>query len=174
MASCSLIFKLNLVFQSFCMLARTRTQWFVKTKPKKAWNTVYLSIFTNFCVVSYSGADFMPVHSNHFLIFEKLYDAKVLLTGHAVAQNFVFVVFQPKTTKNNSHNFLIRQVEETIVMKILQQFRTIVNYIAYMSDCMIEICNTHAITFGYETHFFSQFTFKLHSAWNVLDRLLWV
>ena len=49
-------------------------------------------------------------------------------------------------------------------MKILQQFRTNVNYMAQMTDCMIEICNTHAITFGYQTHFFLQFTFKLHLA----------
>ena len=53
-----------------------------------------------------------------------------LLTGHAVAQNYVFVVLQPETTKNNSHDYLVRHVKETIVMKILQQFRTNVNYMA--------------------------------------------
>ena len=49
-------------------------------------------------------------------------------------------------------------------MKIFQQFRTNVNYMAQMSDCMIEIRNTHTITFGYQTHFSSPFTFKLHLA----------
>ena len=44
----------------------------------------------------------------------------------------------------------------------------------YISDCLIEICNTHTITFGYQTHFFSQFTFELHLAWNVFGCLLWV
>ena len=39
---------------------------------------------------------------------------------------------------------------------------------------MIEICNTHTITVGYQTYFFSHFTFKLLLAWNVFDCLLWV
>ena len=36
------------------------------------------------------------------LLFQELFDAKVLLIGHAVTQNFVFVVFQSKATKINS------------------------------------------------------------------------
>ena len=36
-----------------------------------------------------------------------------------------------------------------------------------MSDCMIEICSTHTITFGYQNLLSSQFTFKLHLAWNI-------
>ena len=59
-------------------------------------------------------------------------------------------------------------------MKILMQFRTNVNYMAYKSVCLIEICNTHTITFGYQTHLLSQFTFKLHLAWNDFDCLHWV
>ena len=59
-------------------------------------------------------------------------------------------------------------------MKFLMQFRTYVNHIPYITDCVIEICNTHTITFGYQTHFFPQFTFKLNLAWNVFDCLLWV
>ena len=39
-----------------------------------------------------------------FLLFEWLFDAKVLLNGHAVEQNYVFVVFQSEATKNNSHD----------------------------------------------------------------------
>ena len=54
------------------------------------------------------------------------------------------------------------------------QFRTNVKYIAYISDCLIEICNTHTTTFGYQTHFFSQFTFKLHLEWIAFDYVLWV
>ena len=49
-------------------------------------------------------------------------------------------------------------------MKIFMQLRTNVNYIAYISECLIEICNAHTISFGYQTHLFSQFTFKLHLA----------
>ena len=54
------------------------------------------------------------------------------------------------------------------------QFRTYVKYMAYISDCSIEIFNIHSFTFGYQTHFFSQFTVKLHLAWNAFDCLLWV
>ena len=89
----------------------------------------------------------------------------MLLTGHAVAQNYVFVVFQAQTTKHNSHDYVIRQVKGTIVMKNLTPFRTNVSYRAYISDCMIEICKTNTITFGYQTHFFSQSTFKLQLHW---------
>ena len=97
-----------------------------------------------------------------FLLFEELFDAKVLLIGHAVTQNFVFVVFQSEANKINSNDSSIRHVKETIVMNFLMQFRTNVNYMAFISDCLMEICNAHTITFGYQTHFFSQFTFKLH------------
>ena len=69
---------------------------------------------------------------------------------------------------------MIRDAKETIVMKIPMHFRTNVNCIAYKSVCLIEICNTHTITFGYQTHLLSQFTFKLHLAWNDFDCLLWV
>ena len=37
---------------------------------RKSENTVLLSTFINFCVVSYSGAVIIAVRSNHFLIVE--------------------------------------------------------------------------------------------------------
>ena len=114
------------------------------------------------------------MRSNDFLLVEWLFDAKVLLNGYAVTQNYVFVVFQSEATKDNSHDLLIKLIKKTIVMKIFMQFRTNVNYMAYISHCLMEICNTHIITFGYQTHFFSQFTFELHLAWKVFDCLLWV
>ena len=68
-------------------------------------------------------------------------------------------------------------VKETLVMKILMQLGTNVSYMAKISDCLIEICNTHTYfwlyfyfyfgythTFGYQTQFFAQFTFKSHLA----------
>ena len=85
-----------------------------------------------------------------------------------------FVVFQSEASENNSHEYLIKHVKETIVMKIFKQVRTNVNYVAYVSDFMIETCNTHTITFGYQRQFFSQFTFKLQLAWNGSDCLLWI
>ena len=39
-----------------------------------------------------------------FLLFGELFDAKVLLTGHVVKQNYVFVVFQLEATKNISND----------------------------------------------------------------------
>ena len=47
-------------------------------------------------------------------------------------------------------------------MKILKQLRTNVNYMAYMSACMIEICIIHTTTFDYQRRFFSQLNLKLH------------
>ena len=109
-----------------------------------------------------------------FLLVEWLFGAKVLLNGYAVTQNYVFVVFQSEATKNNSHDLIIKHIKEKIVMKIFMQIGTNLNYMAYISDCLIEICNTHTITFGYWTHFFYQVTFELHLAWSVFDYLLWV
>ena len=60
--------------------------------------------FHKFFILSYSCADYVAVHLNHFLIFELLFDAKVLLNGHAVAQNYNFVVFQSEATKNHSQD----------------------------------------------------------------------
>ena len=46
-----------------------------------------------------------------------------------------FVVFQSEVTENDSHDYLIKHVKETIVMKIFNQVTTNVNYIAYVFDC---------------------------------------
>ena len=156
------------------MLICTQTPWFVQTNAIKTWQHCLSVNFHNIVVVSYSYADSVAVRSNNFLLVEWLFDAKVLLKGYAVTQNYVFVVFQSEATKNNSHDLLIKHIKETIVMKVFMQFRKNVNYMAYISDCYIEICNTHTITFGYQTHVFSQFTLELHLAWNVSDCLLWV
>ena len=42
--------------------------------------------------VFYSNEDSVAVRSNHFLLVEWLFDAKVLQNGHAVTQNYVFVI----------------------------------------------------------------------------------
>ena len=55
-------------------------------------------------MVSYIHADAVAVRSNHFLLAEPLFDAKLQLKSHAVTQNYVFVVFQSEATKNNSHD----------------------------------------------------------------------
>ena len=39
-----------------------------------------------------------------FLLFEELFDAKLLLIGHAVSQDYVFVIFQSEATKTNSND----------------------------------------------------------------------
>ena len=46
----------------------------------------------------------VAVRSNHFLLVEWHFDAKVQPNGHALTQNYVFVVFQSEATKNISHD----------------------------------------------------------------------
>ena len=77
-------------------------------KPKKAWQHSLSVNFHKFVVVSYCHADSVALRSNHFLLGEWLFDAKVLINSHAVTQNYVFVVFQSEATKNNSHDYWIR------------------------------------------------------------------
>ena len=142
------------------------------SKPKESLKTQFISQLSQIiCGILQSCrlCAFKP-----FFRVEWLFDAKVMLYGHAVTQNFVFVVSQSEATKNNTHDYLIRHAKQTIVKKNLMQFRTNVHYMAYISDCLSEICNTQTITFGDQTHFFAHFTFKLHLAWNAFDCLLWV
>ena len=86
------------------MLAFTQTPWLVWRNPKKAWKHSLSVIFHKFVVVSYSYADSVAVRLNHFLLVQWLFDAKVLLNGHDVTQNYVFVVFQSEATKSISHD----------------------------------------------------------------------
>ena len=83
-------------FNHFVCLRALKLHDLCRETWRKPENTVYLSTFTNFCVVSYSGADLIAVYSNHFLRLEKLSGAKILLTGQAVAQNIVFEFFNRK------------------------------------------------------------------------------
>ena len=39
-----------------------------------------------------------------FLFFQDLFDAKVLLIGHAVTQNYVFLVLESEATRNYSND----------------------------------------------------------------------
>ena len=105
-------------------------------------------------MVSYSYADSVAVCSNNFLLVKWLFNAKVVFIGYAVKQNYVFIVFQSEATRNISHDLLIEHIKETIVMKIFMQFRTNFNYMAYISDCLIEICNTRTISFWLSHPFF--------------------
>ena len=97
--SCFLISSVN---HSVCLLVlKLHDLW--RETQKKPENTVLVN-FLKFVVVSYSYADSVAVRSNHFLLVKWLFDAKVLLNGHAVTQNYVFVVFQSEATRNNSHD----------------------------------------------------------------------
>ena len=143
-------------------------------KHKKAWKHSWSVNFHIFAVVSYSYADSVALRSNHLLLVECLFDAKVLLNGHAATPSYVFVAFQSEATKHKSYDWLIRHAKKTIVKKILMQYSTNLNYISYISDILIEICNIHTITFGYQFQLVSQFTFNLDLAWIAFDCLLWV
>ena len=169
MASCSLIFKLRLLSDTLCTmffcLSWNSIIWV--DKPKKAKKHSLSVNFHKIALVFYSHADSVAVISNHFFIISVTFRRKILLNGHAVTQNYVFVVSHSETTGEDSHVFMIRHVKDTKVMKNtkkLEKSRRSANYVAYMSDCFIENCNTHTITFGYQRHFFSRFTFKLHLA----------
>ena len=83
------------------MLACPQIPWFVYTNAKKAWvRSLFLS-FYKFFMVFYSYADTVAVHSNYFLLFfQTLRRKKKPLIGHAVTQNYVLEVFQPKQLKN--------------------------------------------------------------------------
>ena len=121
---------------------------FRRQKQKRPENTVYLSTSTIFLVLCYSHAEPVAVHSNYFSVIWGTLRRESTPNWSCCIAKLCFVVFQSEVAENNSHDWLIKHVKETIVMKILKQFRTNVNYMAYMSDCMIEICNTHTITFG--------------------------
>ena len=71
---------------------------------KKSIKHILIVNFHKFVVVSYSHAASVAVRSNHFWLVDWLVDAKVMLNGHAVTQNYVFVVYQSEATKNNSHD----------------------------------------------------------------------
>ena len=53
--------------------------------------------------------------------FEWPFVAKVLLNGHAVTQNYVFIVIQFDATKNNSNDWMITHVRQTFFMKNIRQ-----------------------------------------------------
>ena len=73
-------------------------------KPEKTWEHNFSVNFQKFFVLCCSHADSAAVRSNHFLLVEWLFEANVLLTGHAVTQNYVFPVFQSEAPKDNSHD----------------------------------------------------------------------
>ena len=118
-------------------------------KLKESLKTLFICQFSQICCGILQLCRLCCCALKPFLLVEWLFGAKVLLNGYAVTQNYVFVVFQSEATKNKSHDLLIKHIKETLVMKIFMQIRTNVNYVACISDCLIEICNTHTITFGY-------------------------
>ena len=78
----------------------------------------------NSCGILFSHADSVAVHSNYFLLFEWLFAAKILPKDDAVTQNYDVGALQSEATKNKSHDWLIKHVEETMIMKNIKQFRT--------------------------------------------------
>ena len=99
LASCSLFFKLRLLSQSFCIFACTQTPRFVWTNPKKAYKHSLSVNFHKLVVDFHSHADSAALRSNHFLLVDRFFDGEVLFNGHAVTQNYVFVVFQSEAIK---------------------------------------------------------------------------
>ena len=121
--------------------------------PKKTRKHSLSVKFHKLVVVFYSYADSVAVQRNQVFCYLSDSSTQKCCLLAMLQRKTVFVVFQSEATKNKSHGFLIRHFTETIVMKIAMHFRTNVNYMAYKSDCLIEICYTHSITFDYQTHF---------------------
>ena len=78
--------------------------WVHKRKESLSTQIIsQLSTFTSF--LSYLTVMQTPLLCiQTFLLFEELFDAKVLNIGHAVTQNYVFVVFQLEANKNSSND----------------------------------------------------------------------
>ena len=68
LASCSLIFKLRLLSQTFSMLACPQNPWYRLTISTQAWTESLLVNFLKLVVVSYSHADYVAVQSNLFFV----------------------------------------------------------------------------------------------------------
>ena len=137
-------------------------------KQKESLKTQFISQLSQFLwhlMASYSHVDSVAVHSNcFFVIWVTLRRKSPAYCSCCNAKLYFFEVFQSEAFQNNFHDYLIKHVKETIFMKILKQVRTNVNYTAYVSDCITDICNTHTITFGYKRYFLSHFNLKLHLA----------
>ena len=73
-------------------------------KRKKSLSTQFISQLPQvFCGISQS-CRLRYCAFKLFLLFEEIFDAKVLLIGHIVTQNYFFVVFQSEATKHNSND----------------------------------------------------------------------
>ena len=168
MASSSLTIKLKLLYQKFGMLAWPQIPWFGYTNAKKAWVHSLIFNFHNFFVVFHGHADAVARHSNYcFVIWETLRRQSTAFWSCCNAKLF-FCSFSIRSNWKLSPRLIDQTCEKDNSHKNLKQFRTNVNYMAYMSDCMIEICKTHTITFACQrrfSHNYLQVTFSIKCLW---------
>ena len=73
-------------------------------KRKKSLSTQVISQFSQVFCGTLQSCRLRCCAFKLFLLFEELFDAKALLTGHAATQNYVCVVFQSELTKNISND----------------------------------------------------------------------
>ena len=154
LASCSLVFKLRLLSQKILYACLASNSMICVHRNKKSLSTQIISQLSQVFRGILQSCRVSCCAFKLVLLFEELFDAKVQPIGHAVTQNYVFCSLSIKTNQWQFQWLIDQTVKETKVMKIIMQFRTNVNYMAYISACLIEICNTHTTTFGYQTHFF--------------------
>ena len=114
-------------------LASNSLIWVQKRKKKPEY-TVYLSNATSFLW-------YLTVMLTPLLCIQTISVISGILRRKSTAywsccnaKLFFLKVFQSEATKHNYNDYLIRHIEETIVMRTLMQFRTNVNYMAYISD----------------------------------------
>ena len=124
------------------------------------------SLFVSFhkrVVLSYSFSDsaveccaLERLFLNHYWVLA----SEVLFICHAVAQNSVHVVVPSDITENITKTKWQDMCKIRWPSKLLDNFPKCVNYLPYMSDSMIEICNTFFDTILY---------LKLHLACDVFE-----
>ena len=85
------------------MLAWPQNQIWVH-KRKESLNTQFISQLPQVSCGILQSCRLRCCAFKLILIFDEIFDAKVLLIGHAVRQNYIFVVFQSEATENNSNN----------------------------------------------------------------------
>ena len=138
------------------------------------------SLFVNFhkfVVGSQGPADSLPVLSNHLLWVEWYSSTQKYCLVVLLQRKTVFLYFfnqkKLKTVPTINWSDILRRQFQWKSSSISRKTSTTRNII---SDCVIDICNTHTCnsTFRCQRHFSSHFTFKFKLAWNVFVYLLQV
>ena len=73
-------------------------------KPKNILKIQFICRFPPNCCGILQSSRLCCCEIKPLVLFELLFTEKALLDGHAIKQNYVFVIFQPEATKKNSQD----------------------------------------------------------------------